>query len=138
MVWDANWKVTFEPTKCKALMLSRRRMPTIPDLYFGSTKLAVEKELSILGVTFDSMLLSSRHISVISTTTKAGQRLGALRKIDNKLDTVGRATVYKTQIRSIVEYASLSWMIASPTVLNQLDSIQQKALRIIGVDQATA
>ena len=29
-------------------------------------------------------------------------------------------------------------MSASPTVLNQLDSIQQKALRIIGVDQVTA
>ena len=29
-------------------------------------------------------------------------------------------------------------MSASPTVLNQLDSIQQKALRIIGVNQATA
>ena len=69
---------------------------------------------------------------------KAGQRLGALRKIANKLDTAGRATVYKAQIRSIMEYACLSWMSASPTVLNQLDSIQQKALRIIGVDQVTA
>ena len=28
-VWAANWKVTFEPTKCTALMLSRKRMPTI-------------------------------------------------------------------------------------------------------------
>ena len=135
-VWAANWKVTFEPTKCKALMLSRKRMPTIPDLYFGSTQLAVERELCILGVTFDSKLLWSRHISDISK--KAGQRLGALRKIANKLDTAGRATVYKAQIRSIMEYACLSWMSASPTVLNQLDSIQQKALRIIGVDQVTA
>ena len=42
-VWAANWKVTFEPAKCKALMLSRKRMPTIPDLYFGITKLALEK-----------------------------------------------------------------------------------------------
>ena len=80
-VWATNWKVTFEPTKCKALMLSRKRMPTIPDLYFGSTQLAVERELCILGVTFDSKLLWSRHISDISK--KAGQRLGALRKIAN-------------------------------------------------------
>ena len=47
-VWAANWKVTFEPRKCKALVLSRKRMPTVPDLYFGITQLAVEKELSIL------------------------------------------------------------------------------------------
>ncbi|XP_077980214.1 uncharacterized protein LOC144435497 [Glandiceps talaboti] len=37
-----------------------------------------------------------------------------------------------------MEYACLSWMSASPTVLSQLDSIQQKALRIIGVDKVTA
>ena len=67
----------------------------------------------------------------------AGQRLGALRKIANKLHTAGRATVYKAQIRSIMEHACLSWISASPTVLNQLDSIQQKALRITGVNQAT-
>ena len=135
-VWAAKWKVTFESTKCKALMLSRKRMPAIPDLYFGNTKLAVEMELSILGVAVDIKLLWSRHISNISKN--AGQRLGALRKIANKLDTAGRATVYKAQIRSIMEHACLSWMSASPTVLNQLDSIQLKALRIIGVNQATA
>ena len=130
-VWAAKCKVTFEPTKCKALMLSRKRTPAIPDMYFGNTKLAVQTELSILGVAVDSKLLWSRHISNISKN--AGQRLGALRKIANKLD-----TVYKAQIRSIMEHACLSWMSALPTVLNQLDSIQQKALRIIGVNQATA
>lgn len=56
-VWEAKWKVTFEPTKCKTLMLSRKRTPAIPDLYFGNTKLAVERELSILGVAVDSKFL---------------------------------------------------------------------------------
>ena len=124
-VWAGKLKVTFEPTKCKALMLSRKRMPAIPDLYFGNTKLAVETEISILGVAVDSKLLWSRHISNISKN--AGQRLGALRKIANKLDTAGRATVYKAQIRSVMEHACLSWMSASPTVLNQLDSISAES-----------
>ena len=79
-VWATKWKVTFEPTKCKALMVSRKRMPAIPDLYFGNTKLAVETGLSILGVAVDSKLLCSRHISNISKD--AGQRLGALLKGD--------------------------------------------------------
>ena len=90
-VWAAKWKVTFEPTKCKALMLSRKRASAIPDLYFGNTKLAVETELSILGVEVDSKLLWSRHISNISKN--AGQRLGALSKIANKLDIAGRTVM---------------------------------------------
>ena len=135
-VWAAKWKVTFEPTNCKAMVLSRKRKPTIPDLLLGNSKLVVQKELVILGITIDSKLLWSKHISDISK--RAGQRLGALRRVASKLDVVGRSTVYKAQIRSIMEYACLSWISASPTVLGQLESIQRKALKIIGVDKVTA
>ncbi|PIK50568.1 reverse transcriptase [Apostichopus japonicus] len=46
--------------------------------------------------------------------------------------------VYKAQVRSVMEYASLSWMSASPTTLGLLDSIQKKALRIIGTSEEKA
>ena len=82
----------------------------------------------------------SKHISTVCR--KAGQRLGgsseALQKVANKLDVKGKATVYKVRVRSVMEYACLSWMNASDSVLAQLDSIQRKALRIIGVDEAEA
>ena len=116
-VWAAKWKVTFELTKCKALMLFRKRTPAVPNLYFGNTKLAVET----------SWRRSWQQASLVQAHL---QHL--------KHDIAGRATVYKAQIRSIMEHACLSWMSTSPTVLNQLDSIHQKALRIIGVNQATA
>ena len=134
--WAERWKVTFEPTKCKTMVLSRKRTPSKPDLYFGDCKLPTVNELEILGVTIDSKLTWSKHLSTIST--RAGQKLGALRKVANKLDAVGRATVYKSQVRSVMEYASLSWMNASPTNLCQLDNIQKKALKVIGVDEVTA
>ena len=77
-VWAAKWKVAFEPTKCKALMLSRKRMPAIPDLYFGNTKLAVETELSILGIAVDSNI-----------SKNAGQRLDtAEEQLSTKLKSV--------------------------------------------------
>ena len=37
-----------------------------------------------------------------------------------------------------MEYASLSWLSTSPTTLGLLDSIQRKALHIIGVDEDEA
>ena len=40
--------------------------------------------------------------------------------------------------RSIMEYASLCWMSASATALQHLDRIQDKALRVIGVDEVQA
>ena len=128
--------MTFEPTKCKTMILSRKRTPSKLNLYFGDCKLPSVDELEILGVSIDSKLTWSKHISAIST--KAGQKLGALRKVANKLDTEGIANVYKSQVRSVMEYASLSWVSASPTILSQLDNIQKKALRIIGIDEDTA
>ena len=135
-VWADKWKVTFEPTKCKTMVISRKRSPSKPDIYFGDCKLPSTEELEILGVTIDSKLTWAKHISGIAT--KAGQKLGALRKVANKLEAKGRSTVYKSQVRSIMEYASLSWANASPTILSQLDNIQKKALKIIGVNEATA
>ena len=115
--WAADWMVTFEPTKCKAMMISRKRSPSTLDLYFWNSKLAVKKEIEILGVTINSKLAWAKNISTISK--KAAQRLGALRNVTNKLDIKGRATVYKAQVRSVMEYACLSWMNASQTILSQ-------------------
>jgi len=135
-IWADTWKVTFEPSKCKAMTISRKRNPTKLDLLFGTTKLVEKEELEILGVTVDSKLTWTKHISNVSS--RAGQKLGALRRVSNKLDVRGRATVYKAQVRSVMEYASLSWMSASTTTLGLLDSIQRKALRIIGVSEEEA
>ena len=93
-VWADKWKVTFEPTKCKTMVISRKRSPSKPDIYFGDCKLPSTEELEILGVTIDSKLTWAKHISGIAT--KAGQMLGSLRKVANKLEAKGRSTVYKS------------------------------------------
>ena len=134
--WADKWRVSFEPAKCKALTISRKRQPSRIALYFRNTRLTEVDELQILGVTVDKKLTWNKHVSNISS--RAGQRLGALRRIASKLDVLGRASVYKAQIRSVLEYASLCWMNASPTTLQLLDRIQKKALHIIGLDEVEA
>ena len=49
-IWADRWKVTFEPSKCKAMTISRKRNPTRLDLWFGSSNLVEKDELEILGV----------------------------------------------------------------------------------------
>ena len=96
-----------------------QRIPTNPELRFDSIPLAVVNELEILGVTIDSKLTWTKHVS--NTAWRAGKKLGALRRVAIKLDRIGRAIVYKAQVRSLMEYTSLSWMSASPTTLGLLD-----------------
>ncbi|CAH1244388.1 Hypp7294 [Branchiostoma lanceolatum] len=118
------------------MAISCKRCPTKTDLFYGNTMLAENDELEILGVTTDSKLTWTKHISNIAA--KAGQRLGALRRVAHKFNTNGRSTVYKAQVRSIMEYAFLCWMSAPTTSLKLMDSIQRKALRIIGVNEQQA
>ena len=132
--WADKWKVTFEPTKCKAMTISRKRTPSMLNLFLGTVQLTNKDELDILSVTFDKKLLWS----MLTSLTRAGQKLGALRKVANKLNRYCRATVYKAKVHSVMEYASLCWMNDSPTTLSQLDNIQKKALKIIGVDEVAA
>ena len=61
-----KWKVTFEPSKCKAMTISRKRNPTGCDLFFGSTKLAEKNELEILGVTVDCKLTWTKNVSNVA------------------------------------------------------------------------
>ena len=129
--WADKWKVTFELSECKAMTISRKLNPTRPDLLFGSTKLAEKNELEILGVTVDCKLIWTKHFSNIDA--RAGQKLGALSKVAHKLTREGRATVYKAQVRCVMECASLCWMSPSSSTMKLLDSIQSKALQIIGL-----
>ena len=135
-IWADRWKETFEPSKCKVVTISRKRQPARIDLYFGNTKLKEVEELDILGVTIDKKMTWNKHISNISA--RAGQGICTLRRITPNLAVSGRASAYKAQIRSVMEYAFLCWMNASVTTLSLLDRIQKKALHIIGVNEEEA
>ena len=134
--WADKWKVIFEPDKCQAMVISRKRTPSKCNLYFDGEPICLTQEIKILGVTFDSKLTWNKHLSNVSG--RAGQKLGALRRVSSALPTSGRATVYKSQVRSVMEVASLAWMGAAPSHLSKLDSVQSRAIKIIGVDKETA
>ena len=67
----------------------------------------------------------------MSKTT--GQRLGLFRRVSPYILPAQRAIIYKAMIRSKMEYASSAWIGATPTSLSQLDSIQNRAKRVIGL-----
>ena len=63
-IWADRWKVTFEPSKCKALTITRKRSPTGLDLQFVNIQLVEKEELEIFGVTIDNKLNWTKHINI--------------------------------------------------------------------------
>ena len=65
-------------------------------------------------------------------TTRVSQKLGILRQVTHLLTPHSLSTIYKAQVRSVMEYSPLTWMAVAPTTLKKLDTIQDKAARLIG------
>ena len=63
------------------MKVSRKRFPSCIDLYFGDCQLAVHDKLDILGVIIYDRLLRSKFKHISSVASRAGQKLGALRKL---------------------------------------------------------
>ena len=86
--------------------------------------------MRLLGVTFDQSLSFHSHLRQLAV--RARKRLGFLNNASHILDSKARCTVYKGFVRPVLEYCPLVWLGASATSLRQLDSIQRRALNIIG------
>jgi hypothetical protein len=66
---------------------------------------------------------------------RAGQQLAILRKAKKVLDVEGLATIFKTRVRSIMEYCGPIWQGAPKAALSKLDIIQRRACKIMGINQ---
>ena len=85
--------------------------------------------MKALGVTFDSTLSFASHIKKVART--ASQKLGSLRRILHLLNSESAQQLYKAQVRSVMEYACLTWNGAASSHLSLLDKIQRRAGRLM-------
>ena len=69
---------------------------------------------------------------------RAGQQLAILRKARKLLSVQGLATIFKTRVRSVMEYCGPIWQGAPKVALSKLDTIQRKACRVMGINQDVA
>ena len=135
--WASKWNVLFGAAKCKSITISNLEdaAGNHPELNFMDTILSEVDEVELLGITIRKKL-SWNHI-LKNMATNAGKRLGLLRKVAPYINPEQRATIYKSMVRSRMEYASTVWMGAPSTSLALLDAIQKRALKIINLPKET-
>ena len=90
-----------------------------------------ESSVKFLGVIFDRRLTWRAHIQyVINRCNKRMNLLRAVSGNDWGADKKTLLTLYRTLIRSVVDYGSIAYDNASKTTKKLLDQSQSKALRI--------
>lgn len=132
MAWGDRWQVKFAPDKTQAMVVSRsprdaREMRG--RLRMGANTVPLQDSVDILGVEIDSRLLFDRHLENVAR--QASQKVTLLRRLRHLLDAEGLLTLYKAQVRPVMEYAPLSWMSSARCHLNLLDKVQRRAERLI-------
>jgi hypothetical protein len=107
-----------------------------PKFIFFDTELAETDKLKFLGVTITSSLNWSKHID--NVRAKASRKMGILRRGQRFLPKSALTTLYKSCVRSSLEYAAPVWQGAAKSHLAKLDSIQNKALKILHISEDQA
>ena len=125
--WGEKWQVKFAPHKTQFMIISRTENNL--QFNFNGNEIKPQDEIEILGVLYDRKLTFKRHIENIAR--KASTKIASLRKIAWFLDRNGKEFLYKSQIRSVMEYSFLSWGGAAKTHLALLDKVQRRAVRLI-------
>lgn len=138
--WCRSWGVSINAAKTTAIIFTRKRRVSYPDLCINNESIPYVSSFNFLGYIFDEHLTWKDHIKHI--VTKCSKRLNLLRSItglswgSNKKTLI---TVYRGLIRSILDYGSTLYSTASKYLLSQLDTIQYKALSIcLGAFKGTA
>ena len=133
--WAFQWKMIFNPD------LSKQAQEVIllhPTLLFNNIPLNNSLFQKHLGLTLDIKLNFSEHIK--SITKKISKTMGLLRKFQQILPRSTLLTIYKTFIRSRLDYADIIYDQAyNSAVHDKLESIQYNAcLAISGAIRGTS
>ena len=86
-------------------------------------------------ITLDNKLTLDSHIKNICR--KAGQKLGALLKITNHLNSSQKELIFSRMIKSQFSYCPLTWMFSSRKANNLINRINERSNRIVYGDNGS-
>lgn len=127
--WCDRWMMKLNANKCKSMRISRKTNHQDPDYFLSDVPLSPVKDYKYLGVYISNDLTWHTHIQYI--TNNANRMLGFIRRNFSLAPTSVKLLLYKTLVRSKVEYASSVWDTPTNTLISTLESLQNRATRFI-------
>ena len=97
-------------------------------LNIGALQISESEFEKLLGVTIDSKLNVNLH--VIQLCVKASQKVHALARVSNYMDTEKIKLIMRSFIMSYFNYCLLVWMFHDSATNSRINKIHKRALRI--------
>lgn len=129
--WANRWCVSINTDKCSTTLFTLSPKQKAGVIQINGIPIREDKEPTYLGVTFDDKLTWRKHIN--KAVAKSRRKIAILRKLSGTTwGASGKilSKVYQQSIRPHLEYGSTAWCSASKTTLQELDKVQNQALRV--------
>ena len=130
--WCGENGFKFSPTKTVCVHFTRsRKLHPEPELFINGTKIPVKNEVKFLGVLFDRKLTFAAHTKYLKNKClKAMNLLKVVSRTDWGGDRKVLLHLYRSFIRSKLDYGSVVYGSACKTTLQMLDPIAHQGLRL--------
>jgi len=126
--WIKKWLLKLNIIKCKVVTYSMNDIIN-SNYYLDNVELEKLSSIKDLGVTFDSKLKFNLHI--IDKVNKAYSMLGIIRRNFKYLNQDAFIMLYKSMVRSHLEYANSVWSPFKVGDILTLEKVQKRATKLI-------
>ena len=128
--WAEKWLVTFNPSKTKHMLISRKRIQRDhPSLYFKDKVITDVNEHKHLGLIVQNDLTWFSHIE--SLVEKSSKLVNIMRSLQSCLDRPTLETIYISFIRPLMEYGHVVWANCTQAEQTMLEGVQLAAARVV-------
>ena len=132
ITWFGDNGMQANPTKFQFQVYSSNDIGPISITIDENTTLQSEQAVKVLGVTIDSKLRFTEHVS--NCCKKAARQLNALARISRHLNPLSKKIIYNSFVLSNFNYCPLVWHFCGKVNNGKLEKIQERALRILYKD----
>lgn len=129
--WYSKWRLGLNVEKTSATIFSKRKVSSPPMLVLSGRHIIWKPSNPYLGTMLDAKLTWKSHIDI--TYKKAVKKIAALSSLlySSNIARPDRIHIYKQIIRPTITYACPIWGGTAQTHIDRLQTLQNRALRII-------
>lgn len=130
--WSENWLLDFSVPKCKPIQygnVTHEYTYHMKDKNGNLQPLPDGTEEKDLGIIFQKTLKFVKHIN--NTVNRANRLIGMIKRTFRTLNRDLFLTLYKSLIRSILDYCGCVWSPSSKKNIQLLENVQRRATRIV-------
>jgi hypothetical protein len=131
--WFKTNHMIANPDKFKAIIIEKRGRDTSGiELNINGEKIQSQKEVTLLGITFDNQFSFSPHISKICKM--AANQLNSIKRLKKHFDIGTKKHLTKTFVLSQFNYCPLVWHFCGNGNIHKMEKIHERALRFVFED----